>query len=142
MPYSLLNCHSVTQKNREIYKEAGRQPSFTEDKFDEFDVAFVEGAIANKRDELKLKEIREKSKKLVAIGACAVNGMPASQRNLFDPETKKEIEFLIQRFNLNDKVYALHELVQVDDNVSGCPMVEATFLQVLNKYLKEFGVTK
>ena len=44
---------------------------------DELDIAFIEGAIASKKHEAQLKEIRSKSKKLVAVGACAVVGMPA-----------------------------------------------------------------
>jgi len=50
---------------------------------DEFDIAFVEGAIASPEHEKKLKEIRSLSKKLVAVGACACTGMPSGQRNNF-----------------------------------------------------------
>ncbi|MDO8641156.1 MAG: hypothetical protein Q7R33_06390, partial [Nitrosarchaeum sp.] len=57
------------------------------------DVAFVEGAIANKKDEEKLKEIRRNCKKLVAIGSCANTGGPSAQRNNFPKELQKDIEF-------------------------------------------------
>jgi coenzyme F420-reducing hydrogenase gamma subunit len=50
------------------------------------DVAFVEGAITNDADAKKLMQIRKNAKRLVAIGACAANGMPAAQRNTFPPE--------------------------------------------------------
>ena len=53
------------------------------------DVAFVEGAITNEADAKKLMKIRKNSKRLVAIGACAVNGMPAGQRNNFDDPLKR-----------------------------------------------------
>jgi len=106
----------------------------------DIDVAFVEGAIANKHDEEKLKEIRKESKKLVAIGSCAVKGNPSGQRNDFDDEKKKRIEPLIKLWNLNEKVFKLSDLIQVDDEVDGCPMSEEKFLEVVNKYLKEFGV--
>src|SRR5208283_4906721 len=59
----------------------------------DIDVAFVEGAITTESDAEKLREIRKNSKRLVAIGSCAINGMPAAQRNLFTEELKKEIEF-------------------------------------------------
>lgn len=104
------------------------------------DVAFVEGAITNERDAKKLQSIRKHCKKLVMIGSCAINGMPAAQRNVFDEETKKEIEFLLKRFNQADRVRTIKEIVQVDDEVNGCPMQEEMFLQMLDKYLKEFGV--
>jgi len=102
------------------------------------DVAFVEGAIASTRDAQKLKEIRKNCKRLVAIGSCAVNGMPSAQRNVFDPKQKKEIEFLIKRFHMAKKVRTLAQVVKVDDQVSGCPMNETVFLQIVDKYLKEF----
>lgn len=104
------------------------------------DVAFVEGAIATKKDEKKLKEIRKNSKYLVAIGSCAVIGMPSAQRNLFDKKTKKEIHLILNRFKHREKVVPLKGIVKVDDDVPGCPMLEDKFLEVLNKYFKEFGV--
>ena len=104
------------------------------------DVAFVEGAITNDADAKKLMAIRKNSKKLVAIGSCAVNGMPAAQRNSFDAELKEEIEFLIKRFKQSEKVRTVKEVVPIDDEVPGCPMEEDVFLNVLDKYLKEFGV--
>lgn len=104
------------------------------------DVAFVEGAITNDSDAAKLRSIRKNCKKLVTIGSCAIIGMPAAQRNTFDDETKKEIEFLLTRFRQADKVRTVKEIVQVDDEVNGCPMQESIFLSMLDKYLKEFGV--
>lgn len=112
----------------------------SKNKLEGLDVAFVEGAIASMRDAAKLKKIRKNCKKLVAIGSCAINGMPSAQRNLFDPKRKKEIEFLVERFHLSKKVYKVGELVKVDEQVPGCPMSEKDFLKVLNKCLGEFKV--
>jgi sulfhydrogenase subunit delta len=107
-------------------------------KLEGLDVAFVEGAIASKKSEKKLKEIRANCKKLVAIGSCAINAMPSAQRNYFDPERKKEIEFLVERFHMAKEVKKLDEIIKVDDKVPGCPMDEKKFLKVLDKCLKEF----
>lgn len=104
------------------------------------DVAFVEGAICSPEDIKKLKEIRKNCKKLIAIGSCAVVGKPSGQREDFTEEQRKEIEFIISRFHYAEKVYALHELVKVDESVPGCPMDTNTFLSILNKQLVEFGV--
>lgn len=109
-------------------------------KLKNIDVAFVEGAIATESDARKLKEIRKNSKKLVAVGSCAINGMPAAQRNSFDDKLKEEIAFLIKHFNQTEKVRTLKEIVKVDDEIPGCPMEENFFLNALDKYLKEFGV--
>ncbi len=104
------------------------------------DVAFVEGAITNDKDAKELINIRKNCKRLVAIGACAVNAMPAGQRNTFDPQTKADIEFILKRFKQAEKVLMVKEVVKIDDEVPGCPMEENVFLNVLDKYLKEFGV--
>lgn len=104
------------------------------------DVAFIEGAIANDYEEEKLREIRKLAKKLVAVGACACTGMPAGHRNLFDAKKKKEISSFLKLYNQREKVQPIKDFVQVDDEVAGCPMVEAQFLTVLEKYLREFGI--
>ena len=106
-----------------------------ENKLENIDVAFIEGAIATEKDYKRIKEIRKNSKKVVAIGSCAVNGMPAAQRNTFDPKTKKEISIILQRFKHREKVVPVKDVIKVDDFVPGCPMQEDVFLKVLGKYL-------
>src|SRR3989338_1416775 len=112
----------------------------TDNSLDELDVAFVEGAISSDRQAERLKEIRDKAKRVVAVGACAVIGMPSSQRNLFDESTKRAIQFLVDRFGQSEKVRSVKELVQVDAELPGCPMSEQKFLEVLEGYLKEFNI--
>ncbi len=106
----------------------------------DIDVSFVEGAIATDGDYDFVKKIRANSTYVVAIGACACDGMPAAQRNLFDPATKKEISLVLERFHHREKVLPLKEVIRVDDIVPGCPMLEEVFLQILDKYLKKCGV--
>ncbi len=104
------------------------------------DVAFVEGAISSKEIVKELKEIRKNCKILVAVGSCAIQGMPSAQRNYFDEQTKQEIKFLLDRFKHTGKVYSLKELVKVDYEVPGCPMEEDKFLEILDRCLKEFKI--
>jgi len=111
-----------------------------EAKFEDIDVAFIEGAIALREDEEKLKHLREVSKRVVSIGSCACTGLPSAQRNFFDERTKGEIELVIDRFGHMDKVVPLKGLVKVDYEVPGCPMDERIFLKVLQKCFGEFGV--
>lgn len=107
---------------------------------DELDVAFVEGAIAAPDQEKKLLEIRSKSKKLVAIGACANIGMPSCQRNQFPEEVREEIGFLLEKFHYGERSKKLDEIVVVDERVNGCPMNTDVFITTLNKLLKEFDI--
>ncbi len=105
---------------------------------DELDIAFIEGAIASEEEAEKVREIRQKSKKLVAVGACAVTGLPAGQRNFFNEEQKKNIQFLVERFKGLPKVLKLSEVVKVDVEIPGCPMDPNDFLNKLNSLAAEF----
>jgi len=99
---------------------------------DEIDIAFVEGALASDDHIEKLKEIREKSKLLVAVGSCACTGMPSAQRNTFTEEQKQEIEWLVARFAGLEKVLKLSEVVKVDAEIPGCPMTPKKFLETVD----------
>src|SRR5215217_6332615 len=45
------------------------------------DVAFIEGAISSESQAEEVREIRENSQYVVAIGACACTGKPSTSRN-------------------------------------------------------------
>lgn len=106
------------------------------------DVAYIEGAITSAGQEQKVKEIRARAKKVVAIGACAIVGMPSEQRNFFDEKNKQEIEPILARFAYAPMVKKITDVIVVDAVVPGCPMDEQKFLQILNQYLKEFNIVK
>ncbi len=99
------------------------------------DVAFVEGAISSTEQATKLKQIRSLAKQLVAIGACAVIGQPAAQRNDFDPTRLQEIQPILEKFHYSDKVQPLADLVTVDHQIPGCPMGEQKFLNYINQLI-------
>ncbi len=105
--------------------------------YDEFDIAFIEGAIPTEKDEERLKDIRSRSKKVVAVGACAVSGMPASQRNTFTDEQKESIQFLVDRFGALPEVKKVADVVEVDASVPGCPMNSEMFLKAVNDLVAE-----
>ncbi len=109
--------------------------------FDELDIAFIEGAVVSKEQENKLREIRHISKKLVAVGACAINAMPAGQRNTFDEKQKEEIQFLLAHFAAMPKVLKVSDVVKVDAEVPGCPMEPNNFLKVVNELVKELRIS-
>ncbi|VVB65949.1 Sulfhydrogenase 2 subunit delta [Candidatus Gugararchaeum adminiculabundum] len=134
----LLNTHFFEWKKQIDF----RYCKFLKSKntFDEFDVALVEGAVSSEREKKRLLDIRSKTKYLVAVGSCAVNGRPSAQRNDFAPELKKVIKPFIKKWKLYDNVLSAKDVVKVDESVDGCPMNEEKFLQVLDKYLVEFKV--
>lgn len=104
---------------------------------DSFDIAFIEGAIAAPKHEEKLKDIRNRSRKLVAVGACAVVGLPAGQRNTFTPEQKASIDYLVTRFGALPEVKKVADVVKVDAEIPGCPMDPKMFVDKLNQIVSE-----
>jgi coenzyme F420-reducing hydrogenase gamma subunit len=102
-----------------------------------FDIAFIEGAIASPEHTEKLKTIRAQSKKLVAIGACAITGLPAGQRKNFTDEQKASIQFLVERFGALPEVMTVEQVVPVDAKVPGCPMDANLFLKTVTTLIAE-----
>jgi coenzyme F420-reducing hydrogenase gamma subunit len=108
----------------------------TDKKINSMDIAFVEGAISTQSELRKLKEIREKSKFLVALGSGACNGFPSNQRNKFDEKKKKQIQELLEKMHQNNTIEPLKTYVKVDDEINGCPAEEKLIIEKMEGYLK------
>jgi sulfhydrogenase subunit delta len=135
----LLNENLDTWKKLVDFKYI--RPLKTKNDMTNLDVAFVEGAASSQKQEDEMKKIRENAKYVVAIGSCAVTGLPSATRNQFvDIELNEKIQWYIKTFNYGQKVKKLDEVVKVDDYVAGCPMNVDTFKATLDKYLKLFDV--
>ncbi|MCX6718803.1 MAG: hypothetical protein NTZ38_00240 [Candidatus Taylorbacteria bacterium] len=106
---------------------------------DEFDIAFIEGAMAGPEQEEQVTKIRGISKKLVAIGACAITGLPSGQRNNFTEEQKASIDFLVTRFGGLPSVKKVSDVVRVDVEIPGCPMDPKIFLEKVNGLVAELN---
>ncbi|MBL7053891.1 hypothetical protein ISS06_01670 [Patescibacteria group bacterium] len=109
-------------------------------KLDNLDVAFIEGAISSLSQAKQVKKIRANAKQVVAIGSCAITSMPSAHRNEFPKQVQSEIDFLIKKFHYGQKVKKLAQVIKIDEQVPGCPMDEAKFLLIVNKMLKHFKI--
>ena len=99
------------------------------------DIALVEGAISTPSEVRKLKEIRKKSKILVAIGSGAVSGCPSDQRNKFSAKMKKEIAEDVGRVGQIDKILPLKAFVKVDAVINGCPVARDVLIKKIEGLL-------
>ncbi len=114
----------------------------TNNSIKDLDVAFIEGAISSEAQAIEAQKIRDNTKYVVAIGACACTGMPSASRNNFhSTEINYKIAWYMSHFDYSAKVKKLADVIKVDDEVPGCPMDIPTFLELLGKYLKVFNIT-
>jgi sulfhydrogenase subunit delta len=119
--FNIQYFHLLKEKNRET----------------NFDLAFVEGAITSKKEIKKLKIIREKSKFLVAIGACACHGGIPAMRNFI--ESKELQKYVYNQKMLQDAVDAtpIDKYIKVDYYMTGCPIIKKEFVDFVNVFTKE-----
>ncbi len=114
---------------------------------EDVDITLIEGAIANKEQLELLKFARKRTKLLISMGDCAVTGNVTALRNSF---TKSNEAVLQREFIENTdvqpqvptdvppllkKVYPLHEAVDVDYFIPGCPPPAGNIAYVLTELL-------
>ena len=110
------------------------------------DIALVEGAVSSEEDLEKIQKIRQRTKTLVSLGDCAVTSNVPSMRNRFpvpvvENRSYRENAQLNQQVprevvpRLLPKARPVHEFVQVDVFVPGCPPSADTIYFVLTELL-------
>jgi sulfhydrogenase subunit delta len=107
---------------REIMSEQAR----------EYDVAIIEGSVASRHDEERLKEIAGRAKVVVALGACATTGGVNSLKNRRSlPEQKKTVYGDVDPVPDAIATKPIDAVVRVDYYVHGCPIYGPEFLKVM-----------
>jgi sulfhydrogenase subunit delta len=100
------------------------------EKGDDYQIAFIEGAISRQDEVDRVKEIREKTGTLVALGTCACYGGVNSLKNKFPLEdTVKEVYGDDPKETL--PVKSVKEVVHVDFEIPGCPISKAEFENIV-----------
>jgi sulfhydrogenase subunit delta len=97
-----------------------------------YDVSLVEGSITTPADARRIKEIREQSKVLVTIGACATAGGVQALRNLADVEEFASVVYARPEYiaTLPTSTPASAH-VTVDYQLQGCPIDRGQLLDTL-----------
>lgn len=101
-----------------------------------YDIAFVEGSITTPEDARRILEVREQSKYLVTIGACATSGGIQALRNWanideFVRATYPKPEFIVTLSTSTP----IAEHVRVDFELWGCPVDKQQLLNVVRSLL-------
>lgn len=100
------------------------------------DVGLIEGGLCNAENVEVLRAFRTQCKVLVAVGACAISGGLPALRNHLDVGTI--LQSVYERvpddpelpLPLN-RVLPIHEVVQIDHALPGCPPPADAFWQLL-----------
>ncbi|MDH5301941.1 MAG: sulfhydrogenase subunit delta [Gammaproteobacteria bacterium] len=87
------------------------------------DIALVEGSISTAHDLQRIQRVRENSKMLVSIGACATSGGLQALRNIYDDgQWLGELYASPQYIDSLKTSAAINESVKVDFELWGCPI--------------------
>jgi coenzyme F420-reducing hydrogenase gamma subunit len=103
-----------------------------------YDVSLVEGSIATAEDAERIKRVRQESKLIIVIGACATAGGIQALRNFRDVK-----EFMSAVYAKPEYIETLStstpisDHVQVDFELRGCPINKTQLLEVVNALLNE-----
>jgi coenzyme F420-reducing hydrogenase gamma subunit len=101
-----------------------------------YDVSIVEGSITTPHDAERIRDIRARSRFLVAIGACATAGGIQALRNFADVEGFTSLVYASPEYidTLRDSTPAGAH-VPVDFELQGCPPDKGQLLEVISAHL-------
>jgi len=106
----------------------------------EYDIAFIEGAITRDEDEKRIKDIRNRTKILVALGQCAVSGGIPRLKNAYANLDDAKKKVYGENYNMPHldtyHTKAVNEVVKVDLYLPGCPINKDEFL----RFVKEISL--
>lgn len=97
----------------------------------DLDIAFVEGSVSTSREIKEIKEIRKRSRRLVAFGECAITGCIPSIRNFMTQREAEETVYEHTDWIESIKLIGISEYVRVDISLLGCPPHRNTILEVI-----------
>ncbi len=101
-----------------------------------FDVTLVEGSVATEHDVARLRQIRRRSRHLVAIGACATAGGIQALRNFGDlRDFASGVYPRPQQLEVLATSTPISEHVPVDFELNGCPVDRRQLLEVVLAFL-------
>ncbi|PIU23781.1 MAG: NADH:ubiquinone oxidoreductase [Chloroflexi bacterium CG08_land_8_20_14_0_20_45_12] len=103
---------------------------------DNYEIAFIDGAITTESDITRIKKIREQAKVLVAMGACACLGGVNCLKNFLPMEENLRIVYGdCARYYNTIPARPVSSVVPVDCYLPGCPMNRYEFLKLAKALL-------
>ena len=101
-----------------------------------FDIAIADGSITTAHDAERIREVRRRSRYLVALGACATAGGIQALRNFADVQAYRSLVYARPEYIetlATSTPFADH--VPVDFELRGCPIDKHQLLEVIAAFL-------
>ncbi len=110
---------------------------------DEYDVAIIEGSITTPHDVERIKEIREIATTVISLGSCATIGGINGMKNSFKLDDVKKYVYGEKGKDYFETIptMAVHQVVDVDYFVHGCPIYPPEFVKILKYALQGLPYT-
>jgi coenzyme F420-reducing hydrogenase gamma subunit len=103
---------------------------------DEYDIAFIEGAFTRESDRARLEHIRRCAKIVVALGACACTGGLNVLKNFRGVEkSMKTVYGESAGWYPTSPAQPIEAAIKVDAKIHGCPIPKEEFLEVVKSVL-------
>ena len=99
-----------------------------------YDVSIVEGSITTPSDAARIRDVREKSRFLITIGACATAGGVQALRN-FGDDLAPVVYASPQYIDSLRTSTPIAEHVHVDFELRGCPIDKRQLIEVIAAFL-------
>ena len=101
-----------------------------------YDLSIVEGSVTTPKDAARIQEIREVSKKLVTIGACATAGGIQALRNFGDhAEMMRAVYAKPEYIDTLATSTAISAHIPVDFELRGCPIDKGQLIEVITAFV-------
>jgi coenzyme F420-reducing hydrogenase gamma subunit len=103
-----------------------------------YDLSLVEGSVTTPEDAERIRMVREQSRRLVTIGACATAGGIQGLRNFADVDDFLSVVYASPEYiSTLETSTPISDHVQVDFELQGCPINKRQLLEVISAFLHE-----
>ncbi len=101
-----------------------------------YDLSLVEGSITTRADAARIRDVRQRSRSLVTIGACATAGGIQALRNFSDVREYAAVVYARPEYiETLATSTPIAEHVPVDFELRGCPISKRQLLEVITSFL-------
>ena len=132
---TLLNCEDELLALTDAIQVASFPEASREVIAGPYDLSLVEGSITTPHDAERIREVRQASRFLVTIGACATSGGIQALRN-FSGDLAPVVYATPSYIETLRTSTAIADHVPVDFELRGCPIDRRQLLEVISAYLR------